>query len=337
MAKKPLIASIIALALAAFPLAAQDSSTSDGVIVIEPAESLAPSATPEPSPEPAASPSRAPASAAAAGATSADYEALKADVEANSKKLDALGAALTTIRAEISGRFDILEGISKRLKSVESEYLGVEALGAGYKHLDTATFTKVLQSGFSPGEAKIGTWEKSKDGASISQKDGKAFFAKYRIPVIQSGKQRLLYSFKAGSTSKDTVGIGLHISVSDMPQAAKNRAYWGEGKSILVWFAKDPLVKKNRASYLQIYKSESQTSLERVFDSKMLDGFTDMDQMRAEVLYDSVDNYVLVQVNGEVKVVYKLPFILPPEGREIALRTVGSGCFFSDLKVLAEE
>jgi hypothetical protein len=329
MAKRTVVFAIFALCCSALALNAQTSDASDGIITIEPAESVAPNASPEPSPLP--SPARP-----ESGSAKTDMSAVMAAVDTNAKRLDALTAEITTMRAEISGRFDILEGISKRLKSVELDYLGAEALGTGYKQLDTALFTKLLHSGFTPGEAKIGTWEKSKDGNSISQKDSKAFFAKYRIPVAQPLDKRILYSFKAGSTSKDTVGIGLHISVSDMPMAAKNKAYWGEGKSILIWFAKDPLIKKNRASYLQIYKSDSQVNLERVFDSKMLDGFTDMDQMKADVLYDPVDNYLLVQVNGKIKVVYKLPFILP-EGREIALRTVGSGCVFSELKVYAEE
>lgn len=332
MAKRTVLLAIFALSCAALPLGAQSGGADDVTVTVEPTASNPPSASPSPTP----SPTPGASSASAAAGSASDYSKVMSSVESNAKRLDALTAEITTMRAEISGRFDILEGISKRLKSVELDYLGAEALGAGYKHLDTGNFTKVLQSGFAPGESKIGSWERSKDGKSIYQRDSRAFFAKYRIPVAQSLDKRILYAFTAGSTSKDTVGVGIHISVSDMPMAAKGRAYWGEGKSILIWFAKDPMVKKNRASYLQIYKSDSQVSLERVFDSKMLDGFTDMDQMKAEVLYDPVDNYVLVQVNGAVKVVYKLPFILP-DGKEIALRTVGSGCYFSELKVLAEE
>jgi hypothetical protein len=334
-------------------LTAQEGSGDSTVITLEPAEAQAPGsdagapastpeaalsaapmniATPAPTPNPDAGKLDAVLRNQEAAQGKLD-QALRAQ-DAASAKLDALSQEVKAMRQEMNSRFDALSGITTKLRSVESAYLESDALGA-WKFLDTAAFTKVIASGFAKGEGKVGTWAVGKDGKSLSQKDGKAFFAKYRIPVAQPKNKRVLYSFKAGSSSKDTVGLGIHFFVSDMASKAKEKSYWGEGKSILVWFAKDPKVKENRASYLQIYKSESQTNLERVFDSKMEDGFTDMDDMKVDILYDANENFILIQVNDMIRVAYKLPFSLP-EGKEVAFRTVGSGCGFEDFTASTE-
>lgn len=332
-----LVGALIALCLfLAAPLASQDEVSlepTDGRVSNDDSGVLA---SPEPSPSPRLEEQERPTSTPIAEPSPGyDFETrfgqISTKLDKAMEKIDAVSSQIERLREELSLKLDGLAKLGGTLKSVESDYLDSEALSP-WKTLDVSEFGTSLISGFSKGEGKVGTWVLSPDGQKIAQTDGRAFFAKYRMPLAQNQDKLMLFSFKAGSTSKDTVGLGLHFGVSAMPAKAKESAYWGEGKSILVWFARDQRVKKNHDAYLQIYKSDSQVNLEKVFDSKMATGFTDMDDMRVDVLYDPMDSYILIQVNGSIRVVYKLPFTIPP-GREIALRTVGSGVSFSDFSV----
>jgi hypothetical protein len=44
---------------------------------------------------------------------------------------------------------------------------------------------------------------------------------------------------------------------------------FGEGKSLLVWLTRDAKVRGNNGSYLQVYRSDSDVSMERVLDAKI--------------------------------------------------------------------
>jgi hypothetical protein len=66
----------------------------------------------------------------------------------------------------------------------------------------------------------------------------------------------------------------------------------------------------------------------------MEDAFTDMDSMKVDHPYDPAERLIIVQVNGASAWPTSSPS--PPAGTEVALRTVGSGCTFSDFAVYTE-
>ncbi len=205
----------------------------------------------------------------------------------------------------------------------------VPAVRDGYLsgwRLDTGRFPKKLRDGFAGSRARLGTWKIS--GATVTQSDPAQFFSRLELPVAQL-KAATLYRFKARSTGSGWVGIGLHLFVEDV---VKKRGY-GEGKSLLIWLTRDRAARGDDATYAQLYRSDDDVVMERMFDAELADG---IDSWRlVEIVYDPKAEYIALSVDGVLRVVYKT-FFGRDAGATVSLRTLGGGASFSDFSVWSE-
>jgi len=172
----------------------------------------------------------------------------------------------------------------------------------------------------------MGSWKIS--GATATQADASQYFSRLELPLPQ-GEATTLYRFKARSTGSGWVGLGLHLYVEDVQ---KTRGY-GEGKSLLVWFTRDRSGRGDDATYLQLYRSDDDVVMERMFDAELSDG---IDAWRlVEIVYDPRAEYIAVSVDGTLRVVYKT-FFGRDSGATVSLRTLGGGASFSDFSAWTE-
>ncbi len=192
--------------------------------------------------------------------------------------------------------------------------------------LDTSKFTKKLRDGFGDSSARMGSWKIV--GAMASQADSSQYFSRLELPLAQ-GKAPMLYRFKARSTGKGWIGLGLHLYVEDV---LKKRGY-GEGKSLLVWFTRDSDARGDDATYLQLYRSDNDVVMERMFDAELADGIESW--RLVEVVYDPGAEYIAVSVDGVLRIVYKT-FFGRDAGATAALRTLGGGVSFSEFSAWTE-
>jgi uncharacterized coiled-coil protein SlyX len=201
--------------------------------------------------------------------------------------------------------------------------------GSGYLQgwsLDTSRFGTVIRKDLSGALVRMGTWRIS--GADAAQTDRNQFFSRLELPLAQD-RRPLLYSFKARAGGDGWVGLGLHFYVEDV---VKPRGY-GEGKSLLVWFTRDRAVRGDDATYLQLYRSDDDIVMARMFDAELADSIDDWRYI--DIVYDPVAEYVAVAVDGILRVAYKT-FFDRQGGVSIALRTLGAGVEFADFRVLSQ-
>jgi hypothetical protein len=214
---------------------------------------------------------------------------------------------------------------AKAAGTVVSGELGKDAYLSGWK-LDSSKFTKKMRDGFDGSSARLGAWKIS--GTTASQSDASQYFSRLEMPVAQS-KSTMLYRFKARSTGKGWVGLGLHLFVEDVK---KKRGY-GEGKSLLVWFTRDKAARGDEATYIQLYRSDDDVMMERMFDAELSDG---LDAWKlVEIVYDPRAEYIAVSVDGVLRIVYKT-FFGRDSGATVSLRTLGGGGSFSEFSVWSE-
>lgn len=222
--------------------------------------------------------------------------------------------------------------VETRVSDLESKVAGLEKEIASLRgRMETAAvsgfsrgeYSRILLMGFKGASPRLGSWKVSSDSAE--QTDASQHFAKLTLPVKQENRP-ILYSFKTKSSGRNWVGVGLHIFVDEV---RKSKGY-GEGKSLLVWLTRDPVFYKNGASHLQVYRSDDDVNMERVLDATIaesLDSYVDVD-----VLYDPVGESISLFVGGKEKVRYKT-FFGVGSGVSVALRTLGGGASFKDLRV----
>jgi len=193
----------------------------------------------------------------------------------------------------------------------------------GSLRLDSSAFPELIRSGFDGYKARLGTWKLA--GGVLSQADKSQYFARITFPLVQSSKP-FLYSFETKAGAKGWVGTGIHL----FAEGVKRAKGFGEGKSLLVWLTRDAKVRGNDGSYLQVYRSDSDVSMERVLDAKIkekLDGWN-----KVEVLYEPANEFIVIAVNGTVRAAYRTYFGIGA-GVSMSLRTLGDGIAFRNLEV----
>ncbi len=263
-----------------------------------------------------------------------DFEYASFQLDKLQEEMDSLTAELAISKAALaqsdsknaalSARIEELERALEALKSERSGLVAAKAVDSW--DFDRSVFSVLAASGFAGSTPATGKWDIS--GGKAVQKDPKEFFAKLRLPLDQ-GKKRTLYTFTAKAGSTGWAGLGLHFFISGKTV----RFSYGEGRSLLVWFTRDPANYPDKATYLQLYRSDGLVNMEQVFDGKTNGDIAK--PFKAEILYDPVKEYVLVAVDGSVRVVYKTFFGIG-QGVGVALRTLGPGCEFSNFSVRTE-
>jgi hypothetical protein len=231
------------------------------------------------------------------------------------------------------------EAFAEDAKKLESKVTELEAKIAGLEsgrdtlygklasfgslRIETSSFPEILRSGFSDSKARLGTW-KASDGV-LAQTDKNQYFSRLTFPLVQSSEP-VLYSFETKTGAKGWVGTGLHL----FAEGVKKSKGFGEGKSLLVWLTRDAKVRGNNGSYLQVYRSDSDVSMERVLDAKIkerLEGWN-----RIDVLYEPANEFIVIAVNGSVRAAYRTYFGIGA-GVAMSLRTLGEGVQFRNLEV----
>ncbi len=186
---------------------------------------------------------------------------------------------------------------------------------------------RVLLAGFGKAMPHIGTWE-IVNGVAY-QKDPGQYFAELVFPLKQFS-QPTLFSFSGRATGKAWVGFGLHLFVSNNP----GKKGYGLGDSLLVWLTRDARAYGDEYTYLQLYRSYDAVNMERVLNARIEELISEY--VEVEVLYDPVNEYITVSVDGTEKIRYKTWFDIDV-GVEMALRTLKEGVSFKDLLVLTAE
>ncbi len=120
------------------------------------------------------------------------------------------------------------------------------------------------------------------------------------------------------------------VATGSVTYLLKKPRGFGEGKSLLVWLTRDLKVRGNDGTYLQVYRSDNDVSMERVLDAKIkerLDGWN-----RVDVLYEPANEFIVLAVNGTIRAAYRTYFGIGT-GVTMSLRTLGDGVQFRNLEI----
>jgi regulator of replication initiation timing len=206
--------------------------------------------------------------------------------------------------------------------------------GAGVGSVVTATellnrydhrLSRVLLQGFQRGQARMGAWRIEPDLAI--QTDPGEYFSRFALPLEQ-GQGAKIFSFRGRSLeTREWTGFGLHLFASEV----EHPDGYGHGESLLIWFTRDREHYGNDHTYVQVYRSSDDVTMDRVAGGIIPEPITS--PLDVEVLYQPEVGDITIAVNGEVKLLYKGWFGID-SGMEIALRTKGRGRF-EDLLVRA--
>ena len=246
--------------------------------------------------------------------------ALLEESEAKSEKIDELEEDLVAARDEIAR----LETSREESAAAATEYgPGEEPAGDILGH----DFSKPLLDGFGRSVPQIGSWTVKADSAV--QTDPEQYFAKLLLPIEQQTRPTR-YSYRTRSTGSGWVGTGLHIFVTD----TTGKKGYGLGNSLLVWLTRDPEYYGTDTTRLQLYRSDDAVQMEMVLDALIEEPISDF--LAMDVVYDPVEEYISVSVDGTEKIRYKTWFDIE-SGLEIALRSLGGGAEFRDLAVRTVE
>lgn len=234
-------------------------------------------------------------------------------------------ATVSSVAGELRAKLKERDIIADRLALLAAERdrlvvsLGAERSGI----LDPAGWPVTVLSGLATAKPKLGTWKLG--SAQAEQTNAKEFFSRLEFPLVQKHKS-YLYRFSMKSTGTGWVGLGLHFFASDV----KSRKGYGEGRSLLVWFTRDPAIRKSDATWLQLYRSDNDVMMEKVVDAKIQEAIGS--RLDVGISYDPESGYMTVAVNGKTALRYRAWFGID-EGVGIALRTLGSGGSFGDFEV----
>ncbi len=223
---------------------------------------------------------------------------------------------LAHLQAEVADLLAENEALRREKQELEDRVLD-EILDHGLVAMMRARLTRRISTGFSSGTPDTGTWTVRPDSAV--QTDPDAYFAKLAMPVLQTGDP-VLYSVRVRVLDSGWAGVGLHLFVDDV----QRRRGYGMGSSLLVWFTRDPGVRKTDATFLQLYRSDDDVVMGRVLDAAVphaIDGFLDLD-----ILYEPRSQYLTVAVDGVDRVRYRTWFGIE-SGVEVALRSLGRAEF----------
>jgi len=236
----------------------------------------------------------------------------------------AAGADVESLKKQIVDLQSKNEALMVERQDIERK-LREAFLKSGFIATMKPDFSKTVLSGFSSGRSVQGTWRNK--GGILTQSDQKQYFSRFALPLVQK-KETLLYRFTVKATGKGWVGEGLHFF-------AENRASkkgYGHGDSLLIWLTRDPKTYGNNTTYLQLYRSDDDVAMGRVLSAAIPEAISG--ELNVEVLYQPIEEYVTVAINGVEKIRYKTWFGVA-DGVEIALRTLNTASF-SNLQVLSK-
>lgn len=167
-----------------------------------------------------------------------------------------------------------------------------------------------------PAEGAVvrGRWLFPEQGRTV-QADAAERFGKLEL-VYQQDSRPALYRLMGRALDPGWAGLGLHIAVNGVERP---RGY-GHGRSILVWLTRDAEVYGTDATFLEVYVSYDDVTMNRVAQAALDSNLADTHAL--EVLFDPGAGILTAAVNGVEYLRYRLSV---PQGAsmELALRGLG--------------
>lgn len=191
-----------------------------------------------------------------------------------------------------------------------------EIAGGGLVGMMGPRLRSTILDDFSEARVQLGEWRL--DGRSAVQTDPEQYFAKLMLPAPQRTRPTL-YRFSARAADDGWVGLGLHLFVEET-----GRTGYGLGRSLLVWFTRDPEVYGTQHTYLQVYRSDDDVNMARVADALIAEPIDE--ELDIEILFEPATDYITIAVNGRDKLRYRTWFGID-EGTGVALRSLGRADF----------
>jgi len=102
----------------------------------------------------------------------------------------------------------------------------------------------------------------------------------------------LRFSFKAQSTGKRWVGVGVHLYVSESTTAEG----WGKGESILVWLTYDKVHFTENQTRIQLYHSYADSRMDMIAEAPAAVDIFEFNRFEIDV--DPQKGNVFVRLNG---------------------------------------
>jgi hypothetical protein len=245
-----------------------------------------------------------------------DNNSLVADSFWESKKVESYGEKIARLEKENKRLNTRVAVVTKQRNDARAQAVGAAPA--------VAMPAKSVSSGFK-GTARLGGWKA--EGQAMVQEDATQKFAKYSIPVSQTGET--LFSFTAKAQKDGWVGYGLHFFASDEKRAGR----YGFGKSLLVWLTRDPSYYRSDATYLQIYQSYNDVMMIQKASVAIPEAIDAT--LKIDTYYNPSTQVVIVMINGDKKLEYKVQNG-PTSGDKIALRTLHGPVQFSNVEVKAK-
>lgn len=186
-----------------------------------------------------------------------------------------------------------------------------------------STMTALRSLPLDAGTGVAGQWRLERDG-SITQTDPTARYAKWRLDYQQDGEPRL-YRLLTRALDDGWAGVGFHLSVAEVQRP---RGY-GHGESILVWLTRDEAFYGTDVTYLEVYVSSDDVTMDRVAQAQIVPELAET--VALEVLFDPGAGFITLAANGVEYLRYRLAV---PQGQtmEVALRALGRASF-EDIEV----
>lgn len=170
------------------------------------------------------------------------------------------------------------------------------------------------------GEAVSGRWE-TEGSETVVQTDPEARFAKLVFPYRQDSRPRL-YRMVTRAVGDGWAGVGMHLGVTEVQAPAG----YGHGRSVLVWLTRDARTYGDETTFLEVYISYDDVTMNRVAQSALNADLSDTTAL--EVLMDPGVGMLTVAVDGVEQFRYRVN-MAHGTGLELALRALGQGEFSS--------
>ncbi len=227
-----------------------------------------------------------------------------------------------TVRIENARLFNKTYTIDLALTDEKS----LEITGLVYRDIETtrsSPFTNVLTT-FENGTAGSGSWKAT--DTSLVQEDETQMYGKYVIDLDQKLGQ-YKYTFSAKAEGDGWIGYGLHFDVT----GEKSVTGYGLGESYLVWFTRDMNANKNNGTYVELYRSYSDTKMIRVASQLINRDIEDL--LNIEINYNIQAHLISVVIDSQLGL-----SLMPNEkimdfGSKIAFRTLGAKVEFGNLDI----
>ncbi len=228
------------------------------------------------------------------GGAQKEIESLKSEISKLENQLDSAEGQITQLNRQVASMKD--EGEEAAWMTASSR------------------LTSTLLSGFSRGSGVSGSWSVS--GGNLMQNDADSKFAKFAVPVTQT-RSELLYVLEGRAAGSGWQGYGLHFLAS----GSKQGAGWGYGTSYLVWVTRDQDHFRNQKTYVQLYKSMSDSEMIEITSSVADFSITGTNEV--EVYVDKNSGNIVVSSGGQRLFSYSDDDFIS-SGSTVAVRALGS-------------